>query len=112
MRWHGGASGKRGRSRKYSESAIQFCLTIKSLFNLGPRQEMGMAQSLLELAGLNWEVPDFSTISRRHKHLAVTIGAHEDDGIAPAGRQHWHQDAGQRRVEDQKAWRGLSPSMA
>jgi hypothetical protein len=36
---------------------------------------MGMAQSLLKLAGLDWQVPDFSTISRRQKHLAVTIGA-------------------------------------
>jgi hypothetical protein len=34
MRWHGSASGKRGRSQKYSEAAIQFCLTIKELFNL------------------------------------------------------------------------------
>jgi hypothetical protein len=34
MRWHGRASGKRGRSPKYSEAAIQFCLTIKGLFNL------------------------------------------------------------------------------
>jgi hypothetical protein len=74
MRWHGSASGKRGRSPKYSEAAIQFCLTIKGLFNLALRQAMGMAQSLLKLAGLDWQVPDFSTVSRRQKHLAVTIG--------------------------------------
>jgi hypothetical protein len=63
------------RSRKYSEAAIQFCLTIKSLFNLALRQAMGIAQSLLKLAGLDWQVPDFSTVSRCQKHLAVTIGA-------------------------------------
>lgn len=74
MCWHGRASGKRGRSPQYSESAIQFCLTIKNLFNLALRQAMGMAQSLLKLAGLDWKVPDFSTVSRRQKHLAVTIG--------------------------------------
>ena len=34
-----------------------------------------MGQSLLKLAGLNWKVPDFSTVSRRQKHLAVTITA-------------------------------------
>jgi len=45
MRWDGSASGKRGRSPKYSEAAIQFCLTIKGLFNLALRQAMGMAQS-------------------------------------------------------------------
>jgi hypothetical protein len=35
-----------------------------------------MAQNLLKLAGLDWQVPDFSTVSRRRKHLAVTIAAH------------------------------------
>lgn len=32
MCWHGNASGRRGRSTKYSEAAIQFYLTIKGLF--------------------------------------------------------------------------------
>jgi len=77
MCWHGSANGKRGRSQKYSEAAIQFCLTIKGLFNLALRQAMGLAQSLLKLAGLDWEVPDFSTVSRRQKHLAVTITANK-----------------------------------
>ncbi len=34
-----------------------------------------MSQSLLMLTGLDWQVPDFSTVIRRQKHLAVTIGA-------------------------------------
>lgn len=56
MCWHGSASGNGGRSTKYSETAIQFCLTIKGLFNLALRQATGMAQSLLKLARLDWEV--------------------------------------------------------
>lgn len=76
MCWHSKPSGKRGRNQKYSEAAIQFCLTIKSLFNLALRQAMGMAQSLLKLAGLDWQVPDFSIVSRRQKHLVVAISAH------------------------------------
>jgi hypothetical protein len=75
MCWHGSASGKRGRSPKYSEAAIQFCLTIKGLFNLALRHAMGTAQSLLKLAGLDWQVPHFSAVSRREKHLSVTIAA-------------------------------------
>jgi len=75
MRWHGSGSGKRGRTPTYSDAAVQFCLTVKGLFNLPLRQAMGMAQSLLELAGLDWQVPDFSTVSRRQKHLSVMIGA-------------------------------------
>lgn len=99
MCWHGSASGKRGRSPKYSEAAIQFCLTIKGLFNLALLQAMGMAQSLLKLAGLDWQVPDFSTVSRRRKHLAVTIEAHptttvlhllvDSTGIEMLGEGEW-----------------------
>ena len=99
MRWHGSASGKRGRIPKYSEAAIQFCLTIKGLFNLPLRQAMGMAQSLLELAGLDWRVPDFSTVSRRQKDLSVTIeaqptttGLHllvDSTGIKMLGEGEW-----------------------
>jgi hypothetical protein len=68
MCWQSGASGKRWRSPNYGKTAIQFCLTIKCLFNLTLRQAIGMAQSLLKLAGLDWGVPDFSTVSRRQKH--------------------------------------------
>lgn len=34
---------------------------------------MGLVETLRELSGLNWPVPDFSTISRRQKHLQVAI---------------------------------------
>lgn len=99
MCWHGTASGKRGRIPKYSDAAVQFCLTIKGLFNLPLRQAMGMTQSLLELARLDWRVPDFSTVSRRQKHLSVTIGAQptttglhllvDSTGIKMLGEGEW-----------------------
>lgn len=40
MNWHGQASDKRGRSPTFSDQAIQFCLSIKCLFNLPLRQAM------------------------------------------------------------------------
>jgi hypothetical protein len=45
MRWQGSASGRQGRGPAYSETAIQFCLTIKNLFNGTLRQGMGMTQT-------------------------------------------------------------------
>jgi hypothetical protein len=77
-----------GRSPKCSEAVIQFCLTIKRLFNLSLRQAMGMLQTLIKLAGLNWQVPDFSTVSRHQKHLGNDRGATENDRVALSGRQH------------------------
>lgn len=37
------------------------------------RQTTGLVASLLELAGLDWPVPGFSTLSRRQKGLSVVI---------------------------------------
>ena len=73
MAWAGVPSGQRGRSPLFSDAAIQFCLMIKNLYGLALRQTTGMVRSLLRLAGLDWDVPDFSTLSRRQKHLQVTL---------------------------------------
>ena len=99
MNWHGQVSGKRGRSPTFSDEAIQFCLSIKCLFSLPLRQAMGMTQSLLQLAGLDWPVPDYSTVSRRQKTLRVAIevvptttGLHllvDSTGIKMLGEGEW-----------------------
>lgn len=73
MVWEAAPSGKRGRQQIYSDAAIQACLTIKVLFGLALRQTTGFVASLLKLAGLDWSVPDFSSLSRRQKTLDVTI---------------------------------------
>src|SRR6476620_9106077 len=71
MNWHGQASGKRGRSPRCSNEAIQFCLSIKCLLGLPVRQAIGMAQSPLGLARLDWPVPDYSAVSRQQTTLRV-----------------------------------------
>src|SRR6056297_3557650 len=73
MAWMPPPTGKRGRQPQYSDAAIQTCLTMKVLFGMALRQTTGFVESLLRLVGLNWSVPDFSTLSRRQKALAVTI---------------------------------------
>ncbi len=73
MQWYATATGKRGRQPTFSNAAIQFCLSIKCLFGLALRQSLGLVESLLHLAGLDWKVPDFSTVCRRQKSLSVTL---------------------------------------
>jgi hypothetical protein len=87
MNWDGKPSGKRGRSQTfrgepdqetvrgtvYPANAIQTCLTMKVLFRMALRQTTGFVESLLRLTGLDWAVPDFSTICRRQRTLAVSI---------------------------------------
>lgn len=73
MTWMAIRAGRPGRPPVFSDVAFQFCLMVKVLFGLPLRQTTGMVASILEMAGLDWQVPDFTTLSRRQKTLAVQI---------------------------------------
>lgn len=83
----------------FSDEAIEFCLSMECLFSLPLRQAMGMAQSLLGLASLDWPVPDYSTVGRRQKTLRVasevartTTGLHllvDSTGFQMSGKGEW-----------------------
>ena len=80
MTWEATPTGKRGRQPAYGDAAIQTCLTMKVLFGMALRQTTGFVESLLQLIGLDWAVPDFSTLSRRQKTLKVNIPYRGSDG--------------------------------
>ncbi|MBX9699550.1 MAG: IS5 family transposase [Acetobacteraceae bacterium] len=80
MTWEAAPTGKRGRQPDYSDAAIQTCLTMKVLFGMALRQTTGFVESLLCLIGLDWDVPDFSTLSRRQKTLKVNVPYRGSDG--------------------------------
>ncbi|MCA0272890.1 MAG: IS5 family transposase, partial [Proteobacteria bacterium] len=80
MTWLARHDGSPGRPAVFSDTAIQFCLTIKVLFKLPLRQTTGMVASLQKLANLDWTVPDYTTLSRRQKTLAVQIPFRRADG--------------------------------
>ena len=75
MQWEATPSGRRGRRQVFSDAAIQTCLTMKVLFGMALRQATGFVESLLQLIGLDWKVPDFSTLCRRQKALVVDIAS-------------------------------------
>ena len=111
--WQAVPSGKRGAQPVYSDAAIQPCLTVKVLFGLPLRQTTGFVASLLKLAGLDWPVPDFSTLYRRQKTLAVQLPYRDlgrplhllidSTGIKVRGEGEWHarKHGGARR----RVWR-------
>jgi hypothetical protein len=100
MSWDAVPTGRRGRRQTYSDTAIQTCLTMKVLFGMALRQTTGFVEILLRLIGLNWAVPDFSTLSRRQRTLAVNIpyrGSHDplhllidSTGIKVEGEGEWN----------------------
>ncbi len=73
MTWDAKPTGRRGRQQTYSDAAVQTCLTMKVLFGMALRQVTGFVGSLLRLIGLDWSVPNYSTLCRRQKTLAVNI---------------------------------------
>jgi hypothetical protein len=80
MIWLAPHDGRLDRPALFSDAAIQFCLAIKVLFKLLLRQTTGMVASLLRIAGLDWAVPDYTTLCRRQKTLAVQIPYRRADG--------------------------------
>ena len=104
MAWAALPTGKRGRQPVYSDAAVQTCLTMKVLFGMALRQTTGFVESLLGRIGLDWDVPDFSTLSRRQKSLAVNIphrGSQgplhlliDSTGIKVEGEGEWDQGGG------------------
>lgn len=115
MNWDAAPTGRRGRQQTYSDAAIQTCLSMKVLFGMALRQTTGFVESLLRLVGLDWTVPDFSTLSRRQKALAVNIPYRgskgplhlliDSTGIKVEGEGEWHarKHGGPRR----RVWRKI-----
>ena len=107
--------GKHGRNQTYSDTAIQCCLMIKSLFRLSLRMVTGFVQSLIKLSGLNWTAPDYSTICRRQKHIDIAIscqksrdGLHllvDSTGLKFLGEGEWKRK--KHQPEYRRQWRKL-----
>lgn len=80
MQWLSVPVGRPGRPMRFSNSAIELCLTLKGLFNLPLRQVTGLVESLLRMAELDWPVPDYTTLCRRQRTLSVDIGGRPSSG--------------------------------
>tara|TARA_R110000782_G_scaffold268047_1_gene364007 strand:- start:14434 stop:15090 length:657 start_codon:yes stop_codon:yes gene_type:complete len=80
MSWLSVPCGRPGRPARFSDSAIELCLTLKALFNLPLRKATGLVASLLRLADLDWPVPDYTTLCRCQKTLPVTLGGRPSSG--------------------------------
>lgn len=75
MAWLATRAGRPGRPPVFADAAIQLCFMVKVLIGLPLRQCRGMTASILEMAGLDGPVPDFFTLRRIQKALAVQISS-------------------------------------
>ena len=113
--WYAQPQGRHGRNRTYSDTAIQCCLMIKSLFRLSLRMVIGFVQSLIQLSGLSWTAPDYSTLCRRQKQIDIAIsyqksheGLHllvDSTGLKFLGEGEWKRK--KHQPEYRRQWRKL-----
>lgn len=86
-------------NQKYSDMVILCGLTLRQLFRLTLRAAEGMLKSLVQLAKLSVDVPDYSTLSRRGKTLKINLGVKaslkprhvlvDSTGIQVVGEGQW-----------------------
>ncbi len=115
LRWEGLPTGKKGRSPSFSDEAIQFCLTLKVLFQLPLRQTTGLVQSILKFNGLDWIAPYYSTLCRRQKEIEIKIpyqrsggGLHllvDSTGVKILGEGEWKRK--KHGADYRRQWRKI-----
>ena len=69
--WSAPHRTSRGGQRRYSDLAIETCLTLRTAYRLALRQTQGLMDSIGTLMGLDIRVPDYSTLSRRANGLSI-----------------------------------------
>lgn len=81
--WSAPRRTTRGGQARYSDLAIEICLTLGIVFRQPLRQTQGLMRSIAKLLGIVVAVPDFSTLSRRGNGLALQtkLRAHSQAGI-------------------------------
>jgi hypothetical protein len=69
--WHAPATGKRGGQPVYPEIAIETGLALRLVFHQPHRQTEGLLRSIVDVLGVDINIPDHTTLSRRGGGLAI-----------------------------------------
>ena len=101
--WYDHRPSQRGAQFVYSDSTMEWMLTMRVLFGLPLRQTQGFIQSLLDLMGLALAVPDYSTLSRRQGHWAVALPKKQP--ASPASPMHLVVDSTGLKVYGEGEWK-------
>ncbi|MFA3919106.1 IS5 family transposase [Ruegeria hyattellae] len=114
--WSSPRRKTRGGQPRYSDLAIEICLTLRVVFRLALRQTQGFMRSIAKLMGMELVVPDFSTLSRRGKGLQLAQNRRaaskpttlivDSTGLKVRGDNGWHEEKhGTKKAR--KTWRKL-----
>jgi hypothetical protein len=67
------SSRTRGGQAKYTDTAITSLLSLRFVFKFPLRAMEGLAQSLVAMAGLDIDVPDYSTLSIKLRDMKIKL---------------------------------------
>src|ERR671910_3582792 len=81
--WHPPKTGRRGRSRTYSDVAIETGHLLRLAFGRPWRQTEGLLRSLATLLGVEIGIPDHTTFSRRSPGLVLARSLAEAQRSGP-----------------------------
>ena len=114
--WRAPRRASRGGQRRYSDLAIELCLSLGTAYGLGLRQTQGLMGSIAKLMGLDIRVPDYSTLSRRADVLIIapvmrqagSVPLHlavDSTGLKAFGEGEWL--AQKYKTRETRRWRKL-----
>lgn len=115
--WSAPPRTTRGGQRRYSDLAIELCLTLGIVFKQPLRQTQGLMRSIARLLGIEIAVPDFSTLSRRSNGLILRPNLRADNqaamhltvdstGLKIFGEGEWLEEKHKNKAK-RKRWRKL-----
>lgn len=116
--WQAALPPQRGGQFQYSDGAIQCLLVVRSVFHLTLRATEGFARSVLPLLKLPLAVPDYTTLCKRAKSLAVSLPrlaagplhlALDSTGLKVFGEGEWK--VRQHGYTKRRTWRKLHLSV-
>jgi hypothetical protein len=108
-------TGKPGRPRTYSDTAVLCMATLKEVYHLPLRATKGLMQSVIKLLGLDLPVMDYSQLSRRCAVLEVVLPRRRNNeplhmvvdstGVKVFGEGEWK--VRQHGYSKRRTWRKL-----
>ncbi len=109
---------QRGGQVQFSDMVIECLLTVRVVFHLTLRATEGFARSLFEMMKVNVEVPDYTTLCKRAKHLNVSLpttthgpihAVLDSTGLKVFGEGEWK--VRKHGYSKRRTWRKLHLSM-
>ena len=83
--WYYSGQRHRGGAYRYSDACIECALQLKYVLGLAFRQTQGLLTSLIELMGMNLQIPSYSQLCRRQAQLSQQLPAKSEASLNPQG---------------------------